>query len=117
MHLHIINTPPQPPPSNVQEKKKQPISTTSTKTKHLPIKHQQRQPRTSKEKDKACLIFDFVLLGVFKGDVVFGQASLPLPVLKKYESDLPLTPYHENVTIKCSEKWYKSEKKMIQIEN
>jgi hypothetical protein len=33
------------------------------------------------------LEFDLVLLGFLKGNVVFCQSSLPLPVLQQYEPD------------------------------
>lgn len=55
--------------------------------------------RTNKiQNDECYLEFDLVLLGFLKGNVVFCQSSLPLPVLQQYEPDLPFTKRKEKKT-------------------
>lgn len=51
-----------------------------------------------------------MLLGFFKRNVILGKASLSLPVLKQYESDLPFP-------IKEEEDKKKKEKKENQNQN
>lgn len=43
------------------------------------------------------LVFDLVLLGFFKSDVVLGKTRLSLPVLKQDESDLPFKEEEEGI--------------------
>lgn len=54
-----------------------------------------------------------MLLGFFKRNVILGKASLSLPVLKQYESDLPF-PIKEEEDKKEKKKKRKSKSKSIE---
>ena len=60
-------------------------------------KGRRREEGGKADGDETNLVFDLVLLGFFKSDVVLGKARLSLPVLKQDESDLPFKEEEEGI--------------------